>query len=240
MKQLLRIGFVPALLLGIALIGLNSWKSRPANGAPADAGGAAVADKIGVVNLEQVGKDLGWAKELDANIATFQGKLRDEYQQAAQRYEKELQQKKADLGIKDSDTIAEMNRKLTPQQSAELGQMLTAGQQILGRVQQAANQQLLNYRGEWGRQYREALTPLIKQVAQERRIAIVLPDPGPLLYSDPGVDITPAVIDAAKAHPPSFKPVPLPTIQVPQSISATQPTTQPAGAGGATGGTSRP
>jgi Skp family chaperone for outer membrane proteins len=234
MKQLLRIGFVPAALLALAIVALNSWKSNKASAVPAEAGAAAAGpDRVGVVNLEQVGKDLGWSKELDANIATFQSKLRDEYQQAAQRYEKELQQKKAELGIKDTDTIQEMNKKLTPQQQQDLGQMFTAGRQILGQVQQTANQQLNTYRGEWGRQYREALSPLIKQVAQDRRIAIVIPDPGPLLYSDPSVDITPAVIEAAKAHPPTFKPVPLPTIQVPLSIAATQPATQPSGSGGA-------
>jgi Skp family chaperone for outer membrane proteins len=228
------------IVIGSSMFGANGCKQeKSAQGAPekseAGSGSGSAAAAIGVVDVNKVVNDLGWANELNSNLTNLQNQLSTELRNVTAQYESQLQQKKRDLGLKESDSLQDIGKKITPQQQQELVVMFNTGRQLLVQLQQAAGQQFENYRQQWFQQWREALNPIVKQVAQDKKLTVVFSTPGPILYTDPSADLTAAVIDAAKLHPPTFKPVQLPQIKVPLSIdpataatqSTTQPTTQP-------------
>jgi Skp family chaperone for outer membrane proteins len=216
------------IVIGSAFFSNGCKQSKTAEAAPdkAEAG----ASTIGVVDVNKVVNDLGWANELNSNLANLQSQLSTEVRNVTATYESQLQQKKREFGLKETDSLQDIGKKLTPQQQQDLMLMFNTGRQLLAQLQQAAGQQFEAYRAQWFQQWREALNPIVKQVAQEKKLTVVFSTPSQILYSDPAADVTAAVIDAAKLHPPSFKPVQLPQIKVPLSIdpaAATQPTTQP-------------
>jgi Skp family chaperone for outer membrane proteins len=221
------------IVIGSSMFGANGCKQeKSAQAAPEKSeAGSGSAAAIGVVDVNKVVNDLGWANELNSNLTNLQNQLTTELRNVTATYESQLQQKKKELGLKETDSLQDIGKKITPQQQQELVVMFNTGRQLLVQLQQAAGQQFENYRQQWFQQWREALNPIVKQVAQDKKLTVVFSTPGPILYTDPAADVTAAVIDAAKMHPPTFKPVQLPQIKVPLSIdpaaAATQPTTQP-------------
>ena len=102
--------------------------------------------------------------------------------------------------------------------------------QIVGQEnrQNAANQRFQAYRAEWVQQYREAISPVVREIAGQRKMSIIVNKTDPILYFDGAVDVTNAVVDAARAKPPALHPVAVPTLGVPSNLQMPNVTTQPA------------
>jgi hypothetical protein len=124
--------------------------------------------------------------------------------------------------------------KLTSDQQDTLLKMNAFANQILNSLSQRGTQELVNYRQQWIVQYRRALRPVLKQVAEDKKLAIIFEMNDTVQYFQPSMEITDAVIDAARANPPVVTPVPMPTLPAaaPMELKepSTQPTSQPSGA----------
>lgn len=190
--------------------------------------GAATA----VVDLDKVARDLGWLTKLQTNLDTYQNQLKNDLTQFQQRYEAQVQQHVKDMippGTKEGDKYT-----LSQTQSQELTNYIVAARQQVQQLGQEANQLYNAYRVQWARQYRDALSPIVRQVAQDKRMNVVLVQNENLMYADRTVDLTDSVVDAARKQPPSLTEVPMQRLQGPPDIRlnqtpgvSTQPSTQP-------------
>jgi Skp family chaperone for outer membrane proteins len=193
--------------------------------------------RTAIVDLDQVATDLGWMREMQSNMTTLDQQLKNDLNRIREAYDTQLRDKYREFAPQEGD-------KLTQAQQETLQQMLSVGRQNMAQVENAANQQFQTYRSEWVKQYRQAIAPVVREVATQKKMSVVLNKSDPILYSDQLVDLTDAVVDAARAKPPVLHPVPVPTInapgllQVPSAAStqnssatpprpATAPTTKP-------------
>lgn len=181
--------------------------------------------RVGTIDTQKLATDLGWDKEMNENIKKISDQMKSEFQQLRNLYESTLQQKKKEMGISGTETGDELAKKLTLAQQRELMDLVNGGSQKLAQVQQYANQQLEKYRTDWLNQYGSAIRPIVKQIAQQKKLSVVINvSQIPLMFSDPSVDITDAVSTAAKANPPMLNPVDPPKMI--SDLFAKSPTTQ--------------
>lgn len=190
---------------------------------PTTAPANTAAPQIGVVDLDRVAVEMGWSKEMKENLTLAQASLRSDLNRAQAVQEGMLRQKKIDLGLKETDTEEEMARKLTPPQQREFFETLNTARQQMSQLQQAANQEFQAYQAGWMKQYRDGVGPMVRRMAQERKLLVVLSLPGNVLFSEPSIDLSDAIVKELKANPLVINPVPLPHLG-----GATQPTSQPA------------
>jgi Skp family chaperone for outer membrane proteins len=230
-------------LAAFVLVALSGCDKGQSNASPsASGGGGGGGDKIGIVDLDKLSRDVGWRADLDRKLSDLRARNDADFSRARDAYTQQLAQKKKDLGISDTDTIPEIQKKTTPQQQQELNFMVTAGSQILQQYQAALQQQINEVQAVAQQQWGQKLLPLVTQVAQEKKLAVVLSQPaGNILYHDGSTDITVAVVAAVNAKPPVFEEIKLKQINVPASIfPATQPTSMPTGPLTTTGPTTSP
>jgi Skp family chaperone for outer membrane proteins len=213
-------GMVTVSALALALGACDKGTSS-ANGA-ADA--AAKGQELGVVDLDRVATDLGWIKEMETNLKTLEQQFKNELQARQDQYGAEVQSQFKRYAPKEGD-------KLNPQQEQDLNQMVLVRRQVLGQLQQAAAQQFQAYKGEWIRRYREALQPVVRDVASAKKVRVVFTKTDTVMYVDTPADMTSAVTDSARARPPVLASVPVPQLPAvpelpaPGTSAATQPAT---------------
>jgi Skp family chaperone for outer membrane proteins len=219
----LRRKYVAACLLAIFATGCNqSPSNRPSSAADNSANGYQ-PPCIGIVDLDRVATDLGWMSGMKNNLAALQGQLNDQLAQIRGDFQKEIQEKMEQSGVRPG-------KKLSPEQQHALQELLIAAQREMSQVQSNANQQFQDYRLRWVKQYRDAIGPIVRDVATEHRIVAVFENSDQLLYHATAIDLTDEVSDAARAHPPMLSPVPVPTLAAPESlppVAATQPAPTP-------------
>lgn len=195
-----------------------------ASGRGGDGGGATA-----VVDLDRVAKDLGWLNKMQTNLETYQNQLKGELQQFQTHYDQLVQERVKSMippGTKEGDKYT-----LSSVQSQELTNYIVTARQQMQQLGQEANQLFQNYRTAWARQYREALSPIVRQVAQDRKMNVVVTKTDQVLYAEGTVDLTDGVVDAARARPPALTEVPMEHLQGPSDIRPNQapamPQTQP-------------
>ena len=192
------------------------------------------AGRVGTIDTQKLATDLGWDREMNDNIKKISGQMESEFQQLRSHYDSTLDQKKKDMGITGTETGDELSKKLTQTQQRELMELVNGARQKLAQVQQYANQQMEKYRTDWLNQYGNAIRPIVRQIAQQKKLSVVINiQQIPLMYSDPSVDITDAVSDAARANPPRLIPVDAPKMisdlfaKSPATQSSTAPSVSP-------------
>jgi Skp family chaperone for outer membrane proteins len=214
-----------AVLGSLALTGCD----KGSNASPQSSGGGG-GDKIGVVDVNLVAKALDWDKKLQEIVENKKKQFGSDLGQIQAKYDSDIDQRKRDMGITATDKAEDIDKKLTPQQKQELVGLINARQQILTQLNNMLTQEINYYQNATRQLWLDKLPPIVKQVAQEKKVAVVLSTPGGTLYADPSLDITSAVIMAAKMNPPELKDVELPKISgVPGSLlnASTQATTMP-------------
>jgi Skp family chaperone for outer membrane proteins len=223
-----------AILICGSLVGAIGWatgcEKTPSGTGPGSTGTA--GNPTAVVDLDKVARDLGWLTKLQTNMEAYQGQLKTDLQQFQQRYEAQVQQHVKDMippGTKEGDKYT-----LSQTQSQELTNYIVAARQQVQQLGQEANQLYNNYRVQWARQYRDALSPIVRQVAQDKRMNVVLVQNENVMYADRSVDLTDSVVDAARKQQPLLTEVPMSHLQGPPDVKlnqtpgvATQPSTQP-------------
>jgi Skp family chaperone for outer membrane proteins len=222
--QIKRAIWVAAVVCGSLAVGC---KNSPGDnsGAHGDGNGATA-----VVDMDKVAGDLNWLIQLRTNQETYANQLKTEFEQFKQRYEQQVQDKAKSMippGTKEGEKYT-----LSSVQAQDLSNVIANERQALSTLSQQANQLMNNYRLQWIKQYREVLSPIVRQVAQDRKMNVVLTRSDTLLWADPSVNLTDAVVDAARARPPSLTQVPMDHLQGPSDIRTQQvqtalPQTQP-------------
>ncbi len=218
-------------------IALSGCKEEGGGGGGKSADGA---ERVGVVNLDQVAIDLGWKAKIETNAKTQVEQLQKELVQVAATYRQQLADKKKSFAPGDKDP-------LTAEQQQTLIQMINNYNQIIQALDQQAGKSFQEYSQVSMGRYRDALMPIVRQVAQEKHVGVVLtPMAGNPVYVDPAVDITNAVVDAARKNEPKITEVPMAHLNltnVPADLPSTLPTpsaTQPSAGGSATKPTTNP
>jgi Skp family chaperone for outer membrane proteins len=172
--------------------------------------------RVAVVDLDKVARELGWMTKLHAEMGNYQTQLKSDIQKFEQRYQAEVQQHIKDMvppGTKEGEKYT-----LSQEQSQGLTNYIVASRQQVKELGQEANALYKNYQAEWARHYRDAISPLVRQVAQEHHMNVVLEQNEHLLYSDHAVDLTDAVVEAARNAPPEIVDVPMTRLQGPPDI----------------------
>jgi hypothetical protein len=188
---------------------------------------SAVSSQIAVYDIDKVAHDMGWTTDMKLNLEGLQKEFESELKRSQQMYSQQIADQKRHWAPEESD-------KLTPEQQDTLLKMNSFANQVLSALSQKGSQELVNYRQQWVVQYRRALRPVLKQVAEDKKLAIIFEINDTVQYFQPSLDITDAIINAARANPPVVTPVPMPTLPsaAPMELKApsTQPTSQPSGA----------
>ena len=211
----------------IAVVVVFALFAVPASGA----GAQEATGRIGTIDTRRLATDLNWSREMDANIKRISEEIQTNARQIELLYDAQVQQKKKEFGIKGDETVEQLNKMLTEAQKTEMIGMINLARQNLTSFQQQANQAMQKYVNEWDKQYSDAIRPLVRQIAESRKLSVVINlSSTPVMYSDPAVDVTDAVVDAAKKQPPKFIPVDVPKITIPGDIGTLSklPTSQPA------------
>ena len=231
LKNKALVGICSLLIAGGAVV----WNPSRLVADPGTAvGGVDSTGRIGTIDTAKLASELRWDTEMNANLAKMTKQMDEEFQQLAGIYSSLLQQKAKEMGFSGKETKEEGAKKfatLTQDQQRELTVMSNEARQKLTQVQQYANQQLEKYRNDCLTEYSKAIRPIVKSISEQKKLSVVINvQQIPLMYADPTVDITKAVVDAAHANPPKLYPV-----DPPKMISdlfakgaATQPTTGPA------------
>jgi Skp family chaperone for outer membrane proteins len=112
--------------------------------------------------------------------------------------------------------------------SAELTRDAIAARQQVAQLRQKADQLYAGYRTKLVMRYREALTPIVREVAHARKAVVVLLKSDTVLLVEPEADITSSVLAAARVRPPEVAPIPIPRLDAPLELSLPGgPTTEP-------------
>lgn len=165
-------------LLGIGL-GVLAGCNRDMPAPPA-ASAAKPAGGVGVVDLDtlakQLGRDVQMEGEVQERIASLNSKLTSFKNTLDRLYE----EKQASFGETPNE---EQQKQLIAMQERMTAQMIES--------KRKGESELVVYRQKLIEQFREQAKPVLKEVAAERGLSIVIPkNPLMLLTVDPGVEIT--------------------------------------------------
>lgn len=179
------------------------------------------ASKVAIYDIDRVAHDLGWATDMQSNMDNLKKKFEEDLARSKELYTQQIINQKKQWAPKDAD-------KLTPDQQQLLNGMNTYANQVLQQLNQNGSQQLMSYRQQWIIQYHQALRPILEQVAEERKLSVIFEKNDSIQYSQPSADISDAITDAARAHPPVINPVQPPQLPNPGPMTIKWPDTQPA------------
>jgi Skp family chaperone for outer membrane proteins len=157
------------------------------------------------------------ASQLQSDVKKFTGIYNDQLKSVAQ----------GEQNKKEPTTTA-------PGTPTELARDTAIARQQVGQLRQKADQLYAGYRQSLVMNYRQALLPLVKQISHDRKFTLVLARNDTVLLAEPEVDITGAVIEAARNKMPVVAPVPVPRLEAPLDLGfpgapTTEPSQKPAG-----------
>ncbi len=209
-------------LMAILIVAALAGCRREA--APTDSA-AAQPDRVAVVDMGQVAKDLGWIDQMEANRMMLDNRMRDQVAETGRSYDVVIQKVRAGF-------TPQPDGKLTPAQEQTLADMASFSQRVLDQMHSAAVAAIDNYRQQCLTQYRDAIGPVVGDIARSHKMAVVIDKSNAMLFSDPAVDLTAEVSASAREHIPALTPVPLPTLPEAPTLSIpsspqTAPSTAP-------------
>lgn len=181
--------------------------------------------RIVVVDLDRTARELGWMNDMQKQMGECAKQLQADMKKFGSMYDDQLNaiahREGGDKGTGPATAP-----------SPELARDAAAARQQMGQLRQKADQLYASYRSSLVSGYRAALAPTVQQIARDRKAQVVLVKNDTVLMVDKPVDITDAVIDAARAKPPTVAPVPIPRLEGPAEIevpggAATQPANKP-------------
>jgi Skp family chaperone for outer membrane proteins len=207
--------FVSVLMV---MVGVGCFRIALGADAPlpdAPAGGT----KVAVVDLDRTARELGWMTGMQKDLEDCGKQLQADMKKFGALYNDQL---KAVARPGDG-----ANGPATAP-SPEFARESAAARQQMLQLRQKADQLFAGYRASLIARYRQALLPTVQQVAHDRKAELVLVKNDTVLLMEKPVDITDAVIDAARANPPEVPAIPIPRLGGPAEIEApATPATQP-------------
>ncbi|MDB5175047.1 MAG: hypothetical protein JWN51_3820 [Phycisphaerales bacterium] len=225
-----------------ALLGIGAGCNKD-DGSAASAAKAAPVNPVATVNLESIGKTMGWTDEISKTVRLDDVQIVAEIDARAKPVKDAFEDKKKEIakaanisaeavgGAKNKEDLVKLG--LSPKQVDDFLQAFTIFQQGMQQLNNI-HQQVIQQRQAViaAAYYREALQPVIRRVAtaNNRTIVIALPNPA-IYFSDASVDLTEKVVDDLQKNP-GFK-VTVPELQhihwqdAPAAPPASGPATQP-------------
>lgn len=181
--------------------------------------------RIVVVDLDRTARELGWMDDMQKDLESCGKQLQSDMKKFGSMYDEQLN------AIAHPSGGGSGNGPTTAP-SREVARDAAAARQQMGQLRQKADQLYAGYRTSLVARYREALLPTVQQVARGHRAQVVLVKNDTVLLVEKPVDITDAVIDAARAKPPTVPTIPIPRLEGPAEIElpgapATQPASKP-------------
>jgi Skp family chaperone for outer membrane proteins len=226
-----------------ALFGIGAGCNKEDSSA-VSASKATPINPVATVNLETIGKQMGWEDEINKNVRQTDADISADLEPKLKQFKEAFEEKKKEIskgagvstealgGVRSRDDL--VNLKLTPKQIDDFllaNANLNQGVQQLNNIgQQAHMQRQQAIRVAY---YRDSLQPVIRRVANanNRTIVFTLPNPQVIAFSDASTDMTEKVIDDLQKSPaikviiPEFQHIQLTpaTGTGPTSAPATQP-----------------
>jgi Skp family chaperone for outer membrane proteins len=186
---------------------------------------AVAADRVAVVDMGQIAKDLGWIDQMNANLTALNNRMRDQVAETGRSYDAVIH--KIEQGFP-----LQPDGKLSPAQQQTIADMSSYAQRIVTQMESAAQSAIDGYHQQCLDQYRDAIMPVVRDVATARKMSVVIDNSNTMLFHDPAVDLTAAVSAAARENIPALTPIPLPNLPQPPALSVpstaqTAPSTAP-------------
>lgn len=217
-----------AACLWLPLVAAQMGCDQPA---ASDGGGAktpSAAGGVAVVDLDRVGKAMGWTERLQKELEAAEADQRRQLQDRARVLLEALETKKKQVTTAaklTKEQVEQLNNvrdvreleklPLTPEQRQDLVQTLNAVNQELQAAQGSYQQGLrLRQAGLIGG-YREIVRPVVRRVAVANGVSVVMIPSDTLLYHEPSADLTDKVIDELQRTPAAQL--------TPQTTPATRP-----------------
>jgi Skp family chaperone for outer membrane proteins len=216
-----------SLLLASTLVAINGCQKPDESASGKSEGGT----HVGTVDLDKVAKGLAWDTQMTENVSKQEKDLKAYYENLKQNLTAQLADKMKSLGIKEGDKIEEIKKRVPEDKLQEFVAMTNQANQMMSMADRELGQVLQKYRSDWAVQYRNALEPTIREVAREKKVAVVMANNPGIMFADPSVDLTDDVVAAARKTMPQLTPVkPVELKNVPQFVpgaATTQSTTKP-------------
>lgn len=230
-----------ALVGGIALTTVGCDKKTAADNsakapAAAPAGGAG---SVAVINLDQVGRSVGWQGELEKSLQGTQDELkrqldsylRNDLQSAVEAKYRQVAAA-ARLTPAQADDLSKGKDwdklNLTKEQREDLLRVSGNARQIVNDANQAANRIMQGRQLQLVNTYRDALRPIVRRVAQNNGVSVVLTHPvDQVFYFDPAVDLTDKVVDEVQKQNPARTFPDAPKLDLPRVDLTAAPTAAP-------------
>lgn len=164
-----------------------------------------------VLDLAAVAKATGQDKVIEEQMAAARETLAAQLLQIAGDLEKQLQSEQSRRG----GAVAAAKEK-------EFQQLTAQARQQLAQTQALAQQKAQDFQTGLAASYRQAVQPIVAEIARSRGAAVVLVADATMLWFDPATDITAEVIAELRANPVTFPAQPTTSSTPTESGSANQ------------------
>jgi Skp family chaperone for outer membrane proteins len=191
---------------------------------------------VGVVDLDRVGKAMGWQDEMQHNLQATDAELKRVIESRLHSLQDAFEQKRKEIATADNLTAAQITSLnsakeksdlvklgLTDKQIDDLVQASSAVQMEATSANNAYQQHMQQRAAAIQKAYRDAVGPVVRRVAVANGRSVVFTPIDGLIYSDPANDLTDRVIDDLQKSPPIKVNLP----EIPHVATTTEPTTQP-------------
>jgi len=183
-------------------------------------GGASKPGTVGIVDLDQVSKEVGWATEIDDDKKAAEQDVNSQFQVFVTSVQNAWTERRKAIGEGAHLTADQLKTINAPQINGDDFQKLPLSKdqkddflhsaneasQTLNQARQMAQQKLQEREGRVIDSYREAMKPSVRKVAGTAGVTVVLP-PQSVFFYDPIVDLSNQVVDdLRKAMPPHTMP----------------------------------
>src|SRR5439155_8809258 len=140
-----------------------------------------------VVDLDRMAMELGYLTTFEKQLVTYQTLLRDDLKGFDAAYKAQIQAYIKTL-VPASAEIDGAQIHLTPEQQAELKGMVTASQTQMAALAKQGDQEFAKYRGLMLTEYRRQLSPLVRDVARQNHVDLVLIQSENVLTTETTID----------------------------------------------------
>jgi len=156
-------------------------------GADSEASASAKPQAV-IVDAVAVSRALGRDQDLQQQMEDAGQQFQKQIQQQQNKYQAEINAKRESFGDNP-----------TEEQQQQLARMAQKANQNLRRLRSMAQQRMQQVQASLINQFRDELTPVVKQIARENDAQLVLINNGSVLWYDPAIDVTDQVIGALRA-----------------------------------------
>ena len=153
---------------------------------------AAGTGTVGIVNLDEVARSMGWLTDMEKDINARSQELQIQFNALQKNIAAAIETQKH-----------KMTTPPTAEQEKTLNQLTAEGNTRLTEAYNQARREVADTRVKLAMQYRDMIRPVATTISKSKGMSIVLSSPADsLICFEPAVDITQAVIEELRKNPP--------------------------------------